>query len=117
MQAVVMQADGNLVMYRLADEYPLWQSATYSYPGARLDVQDDGNAVVYDSGNHARWATNTAAAASACSGVLCGSLCCTGSSWCSINHDRCCTLPGQGCGVPDFAPPFANPPPQPAEGM
>jgi hypothetical protein len=109
---VVMQADGNLVMYRLADEYPLWQSGTAGYPGARLDVQNDANAVVYDSGNHARWATNTSG--STCSGVRCGSLCCTGSSWCSLHHDRCCTMPGQGCGVADFAPPpppFANAPP------
>jgi hypothetical protein len=56
---VLMQADGNLVMYRLADEYPLWQTGTAAYPGARFDVQNDGNSVVYDTGNHARWASGT----------------------------------------------------------
>jgi hypothetical protein len=85
---LTMQRDGNLVLYREVDRYPLWQSgtagqvATYAimqtdgnfvvygpqgalwasgtvgYPGAYLVVQTDGNMVIYQ-GQQSLWATNT----------------------------------------------------------
>ena len=42
----IMQTDGNLVLYD-SDGNPGWASNTYNNPGAFLNVQDDGNLVVY----------------------------------------------------------------------
>jgi hypothetical protein len=45
-----MQTDGNLVVYPPGPAInALWHSYTYSNPGARLILQTDGNAVVYNS--------------------------------------------------------------------
>jgi hypothetical protein len=55
---VVMQSDGNLVMYSPDAEY-IWGTATAGHAGAHLVVQDDGNVVIYDSVGTALWATNT----------------------------------------------------------
>lgn len=51
-----MQGDGNFVVY--AGSTPLWSSNTAGYPGAYLVVQDDGNVVVY-LGSTALWSTGT----------------------------------------------------------
>ena len=68
------QADGNLVILGAsglavagnpcpsktpAQMAVLWSSNTYPYPGARLEVQDDGNVVIYDASLRARWSTKT----------------------------------------------------------
>lgn len=53
----IMQADGNLVVYR-PDGSAAWSSGTAGNPGARLYVQDDGNVVIY-LGSSALWATST----------------------------------------------------------
>lgn len=68
------QADGNLVVLGAsglaaagnpcpgrspAGMTVLWSSNTYPYPGARLEVQDDGNVVIYDASLRARWSTRT----------------------------------------------------------
>jgi hypothetical protein len=37
---------------------PLWDSKTGKNPGARLEVQDDGNVVIYD-GSRPLWSTKT----------------------------------------------------------
>ena len=53
----IMQTDGNFVLY--AGGTALWASDTYGNPGAHLAVQDDGNTVVYASGGTALWSTGT----------------------------------------------------------
>ncbi|MBK8238772.1 MAG: hypothetical protein IPK74_24865 [Deltaproteobacteria bacterium] len=54
--SLVMQADGNLVIYGPAGAR--WHSQTHGHPGAALYVQDDGNLVIYDGGTPL-WHTGT----------------------------------------------------------
>jgi hypothetical protein len=54
----VMQGDGNFVMYGPGGAY-IWDTATDGHPGAYLIVQDDGNVVIYDPAGNPLWATNT----------------------------------------------------------
>ncbi|MER5640307.1 glycoside hydrolase domain-containing protein [Kitasatospora sp. NPDC002227] len=61
---LVMQHDGNLVLYRKRDGAPLWASGTYGNPGAYAVMQPDGNLVVYRKGGNASaggalWASGT----------------------------------------------------------
>ena len=53
----VMQTDGNLVLYEFSA--PRWRSGTEGHPGARLEVQQDGNLVIYDTAGRARWSSGT----------------------------------------------------------
>jgi hypothetical protein len=55
---VVMQGDGNLVLY-VPGGRPIWASNTNGSPGSHLILQNDGNAVIYRPDGHAIWATNT----------------------------------------------------------
>ena len=63
---LLMQGDGNLVLYRKADGIMLWnawESSLWQYPGdhpraAELKMQDDGNLVIYSEGR-AMWDTDT----------------------------------------------------------
>lgn len=55
-QNAVMQSDGNLVVYTSSSA--VWSSQTEGNPGASLSVQDDGNLVIY-SGSSALWTSNT----------------------------------------------------------
>ncbi|BBN17254.1 protein MpGH17.21 [Marchantia polymorpha subsp. ruderalis] len=57
---MVLQSDGNAVVY--AGGVARWASKTWGRnDGAhRIDVQDDGNTVMYNEANKAIWATNTA---------------------------------------------------------
>jgi hypothetical protein len=61
----IMQEDGNFVLYDAhgtADANRLWSSDTSGHPGAYVDVQDDGNLVIYvgiASPSNALWATGT----------------------------------------------------------
>lgn len=55
-QVLVMQGDGNLVLYGPAGA--AWTSGT-SVPGATLVMQDDGNLVVYAPGGGPVWHTRT----------------------------------------------------------
>jgi hypothetical protein len=61
-ETLVMQTDGNLVVYTLAGA-PIWASNTAGNPGSQLLVQDDGNVVIYrpepPSGQSAVWETAT----------------------------------------------------------
>ncbi|MET9698956.1 hypothetical protein ABZY31_18785 [Streptomyces sp. NPDC006529] len=54
---LVMQGDGNLVLYALGNpggyKLPLWNSATYGNPGAYATMQQDGNFVIYKQGGSA----------------------------------------------------------------
>ena len=52
--AVVMQTDGNLVMYDTVLN-PIWATNIY-HPGSHLVVQDDGNVAIYRPDNHLVWA-------------------------------------------------------------
>ena len=61
----IMQTDGNLVLYDTSGQ-PHWASKTQGNPGAFLNVQDDGNLVVYRAGsttvetaNNALWEAGT----------------------------------------------------------
>ncbi|MGW2873911.1 trypsin-like serine protease [Kitasatospora sp. NPDC001225] len=57
---LVMQWDGNLVLYRLSDDTILWASGTYGNNNAYLKIQNDGNAIVYSAdGSRSLWATGT----------------------------------------------------------
>ncbi|MCB5178761.1 hypothetical protein [Streptomyces antimicrobicus] len=65
---LVMQPDGNLVLYALGRpggaKLPLWHSGTWGNPGAYALMQEDGNFVVYKQGGGpdtggALWATGT----------------------------------------------------------
>jgi hypothetical protein len=56
---LVMQTDGNLVLYRNSDGKALWASNTSGHPGAYATMQSDGNLVVYKPGGGALWATGT----------------------------------------------------------
>lgn len=54
---VIMQTDGNLVIYNKANT-PVWSSQTY-LPGGYLSVQGDGNLVISNANGVPRWHTNT----------------------------------------------------------
>jgi len=60
----IMQTDGNLVLYDTSGQ-PHWESNTAGNPGAFLNVQADGNLVVYRAGsttqtaNNSLWASGT----------------------------------------------------------
>jgi hypothetical protein len=56
------QDDGDLVLYRneLGNAVPLWASNTHGTSVGDLELQDDGNLVLYDRDRRAVWATGTA---------------------------------------------------------
>jgi len=56
---LVMQTDGNLVLYRCSDGSPLWASNTNGRSIRECVMQQDGNLVLYDTHGHAAWASNT----------------------------------------------------------
>jgi hypothetical protein len=62
---LVMQTDGNLVLYAPFGfvYYAAWSSGTFGHPGAWVTMQTDGNLVIYANEGHAvvpLWATGTA---------------------------------------------------------
>ncbi len=56
---LVMQGDGNLCIYKTADNGFVWASMMYNFQGASLKMQTDGNLVVYDGSNAAKWSSKT----------------------------------------------------------
>jgi hypothetical protein len=56
---LIMQGDGNLVLYRSDDGRPIWASNTFRQPVNHAIMQGDGNFVCYDSSGRAFWATGT----------------------------------------------------------
>ena len=56
---LVMQHDGNLVLYRTKNTVALWHSRTNGNPGARAVMQGDGNVVVYSTDNRPLFNTGT----------------------------------------------------------
>ncbi len=67
-----MQTDGNLVLYDTSGQ-PHWASNTPGNPGAFLNVQDDGNLVVYRAGSATETAGNALWAAGSNDGAAAGS--------------------------------------------
>ncbi|WP_051969950.1 ricin-type beta-trefoil lectin domain protein [Kitasatospora azatica] len=55
---LVMQADGNLVLYA-PNHIVLWSSNTWGHPGATAALQADGNLVVYAPEGWPMWSSNT----------------------------------------------------------
>ena len=56
-----MQTDGNMVVYSTGPgSHALWASDTAGNPGAYLDMQIDGNLVIYKPNRAVLWASNTA---------------------------------------------------------
>jgi len=56
---LVMQADGNLVLYRTDSGQALWASNTWHKPVVTAIMQADGSFVCYDAANHPYWASGT----------------------------------------------------------
>jgi hypothetical protein len=55
-------SDGNLCVYKYANNKQgsfVWGSMKYGFKNARLDMQTDGNLVVYDAENKPRWSSKT----------------------------------------------------------
>lgn len=63
---LVMQGDGNLVLYRTDDGAPLWASDTWQQPVSHAVMQHDGNFVLYSDEEKPYWATNTDGNPGAC---------------------------------------------------
>jgi len=56
---LVMQNDGNLVLYSVNRYSALWSSGTWGNPGASATMQSDGNLVVYSATGKALWSSGT----------------------------------------------------------
>lgn len=56
---LIMQSDGNLVLYDMSNHAALWGSLTNGKGGVRAEMQPDGNFVVYTSNYHPLWASGT----------------------------------------------------------
>ena len=57
---LILQGDGNLVLYRTIDNQPVWATDTVGSGTARAAMQADGNFVLYNPQNFPQWASNTA---------------------------------------------------------
>jgi hypothetical protein len=58
--SLLMQSDGNLVLYQIAGgtQTALWATGTDA-PGSRIVMQGDGNLALYTSGGDCHWAAGT----------------------------------------------------------
>ena len=56
---LIMQGDGNLVLYRQDNRTALWATNTWNTPVNVAIMQGDGNFVLYDPAGKAYWATGT----------------------------------------------------------
>ncbi len=56
---LVMQGDGNLVLYNLQNNTPIWSTNTYRHGNGCYVVMENNNLVVYNKYNNKIWATNT----------------------------------------------------------
>jgi len=56
---LIVQPDGNLVLYNSSGQAAWSAPGTYGHSGDRLVMQGDGNLVVYDTANHPLWASWT----------------------------------------------------------
>ena len=58
----LQQEDGNLCVYRYDNGKQggfVWCSMAYGFAPGRFTMQSDGNAVVYTTGNEAKWSSET----------------------------------------------------------
>lgn len=56
--SLVMQEDGNLVLYHNQKRIPMWSSKTWGKPATKMVMQSDGNLVVY-ANSEAIWSSGT----------------------------------------------------------
>ena len=56
---LILQTDGNLVLYRNHDHVALWSSKTNGQDTHQAIMQGDGNFVVYHVNGQASWASGT----------------------------------------------------------
>ena len=56
---LIMQGDGNLVIYRQSNNKATWSTKTSGTCTNRACMQGDGNFVTYDCQNRATWASKT----------------------------------------------------------
>ena len=56
---LLMQPDGNLVVYQTKDMKVMWASNTMNSGAIVAKMQPDGNFVLYNAGNSAKWASGT----------------------------------------------------------
>jgi hypothetical protein len=56
---LLMQTDGNLVLYKKSTGQALWNSGTHRTCTNKVCMQGDGNLVTYDRHNIATWNANT----------------------------------------------------------
>jgi hypothetical protein len=56
---LVMQGDGNLVLYRNDSGLAVWSTNTWGTPVTHAVLQNDGNFVCYDTAGKPYWASNT----------------------------------------------------------
>ena len=59
---LVMQGDGNLVLYALKSGQALWSSSTAGHPGALATMGTDGNLTVHAASGTTWWSSGTSAA-------------------------------------------------------
>ncbi len=57
---LLMQSDGNLVLYRTENHHALWATNTRGRDVMHASMQTDGNFVLYNFAGRAVWASNTA---------------------------------------------------------
>jgi len=57
--SVLLQTDGNVVLYQAGSNVALWNSQTAGQPGNALVMQEDGNLVLYAADGTALWHTVT----------------------------------------------------------
>ena len=56
---LVLQPDGNLVLYDNTNDPPLWASGTQGQAVSECLMQDDGNLVIYGFSDNPLWASGT----------------------------------------------------------
>ncbi len=56
---MVMQSDGNLVVYNIKSNHSKWESGTSGHAGAYATLRNDGNLVIYNQNAKLIWQTNT----------------------------------------------------------
>ena len=56
---LILQQDGNLVLYRLANHHALWSSKTNGQDAMRAIMQADGNFVLYNFDGKPLWSSKT----------------------------------------------------------
>jgi hypothetical protein len=59
---LIHQTDGNVVLYNLIEDRPLWSTNTCGQTSEKFIFQGDGNLVLYGPGNAVLWAANVSGA-------------------------------------------------------